>query len=329
VGVGPWLALAFLPNLIALTLDTLAWRALLTWSGPRMAFLDLLRVRLRAESIGLFLPSGGLVQEVVALRTLHRRYRVPIAESLASLLARRFLLIEAHGIMVALAALLLLLSIGLRPAGPLLPWLLAVVALVLWAIGRFGPRVFTTSGHAALRSLRRLPCRRLGLWTERHRQELHCSQRALARLALRSHRERSMSLATFLLVLLAEVLETFTMLRLLGSSMGFAQVLAFDPVVSLARALCAVVPAGLGVQEAGYAAFLLAANEPDAAGVAAAFVVLKRLKDVFFGVVGILVLLGFRSTAGWTSDDAERAGALRLRLAQPDHPDARDRAGAA
>jgi hypothetical protein len=50
------------------------------------------------------------------------------------------------------------------------------------------------------------------------------------------------------------------------------------------------VPAGLGVQDLGYVLSLRAIGIPDAATVSAAFVLLKRGKDVFWILVGFLLL---------------------------------------
>jgi glycosyltransferase 2 family protein len=113
------------------------------------------------------------------------------------------------------------------------------------------------------------------------------------------------------------------MLRLLGSGLGFTQVVSFDAAVGLARSLAAFVPAGLGVQEAGYSAFLLGPAGGEAVGLVASFVVLKRLKEAFYCALGLASLtLRGRAFAGGTDDEPAPAGPLRLRLDQPDHPDA-------
>jgi hypothetical protein len=50
------------------------------------------------------------------------------------------------------------------------------------------------------------------------------------------------------------------------------------------------VPAGLGVQDTGYVLCLRALAVPDAATVGAAFVLLKRGKDLFWVLLGFLLL---------------------------------------
>jgi uncharacterized membrane protein YbhN (UPF0104 family) len=92
----------------------------------------------------------------------------------------------------------------------------------------------------------------------------------------------------------AEAGETWVLLRLLGVDLSFAAVLAFEPVVSFARSAAFFIPAGLGIQDAGYMAFLRQAGIPDAVNRAAAFVLLKRFKEVGWIVVGWILLLATR-----------------------------------
>jgi uncharacterized membrane protein YbhN (UPF0104 family) len=51
-----------------------------------------------------------------------------------------------------------------------------------------------------------------------------------------------------------------------------------------------MVPAGLGIQDASYVAFLRALHVPDALNVAAAFLLLKRSKEIFWAICGYVVL---------------------------------------
>jgi glycosyltransferase 2 family protein len=323
VNVGPGLVLALLPFLLTLGFDTLAWRALLGAAGARVPFHSLFRIRLAAEGAGILLPSAGLVQEMVALRALSLGAGVPVARGLASLAARRFALIHAHGMVLAVGAGLLFLSAGSAPRRGLCI-VLAIASLALMAAGRLGPRWLLVPSllDRAERSLDGFPGQTLRRWAARHRHQFADSGRILARINRGPDAPAWTASLAFLLAFVSEAFESFVMLRLLGSPIGFVQVLSFDSAVGLARALVAFVPAGLGVQEAGYAAFLLGAGGPDAAGLVASFVVLKRLKEALYCALGLTLVACLRSSPGETRDEPARAGPLRLRLPQPDHPDA-------
>jgi hypothetical protein len=71
-------------------------------------------------------------------------------------------------------------------------------------------------------------------------------------------------------------------------------VLPADALLALARALAFWTPAGLGVQEGGYALFLGWAWGPETAAAAGAFVLLKRGKEA----VWILIGLALRAAGG-------------------------------
>jgi uncharacterized membrane protein YbhN (UPF0104 family) len=82
---------------------------------------------------------------------------------------------------------------------------------------------------------------------------------------------------------------------LTGVELPFAAVLAMEVSVSVLRNLIVVVPAGLGIQDAGWAAWLAAAGVPDPANAAAAFVLVKRSKEAVLAVTGY-VFLALRSS---------------------------------
>jgi uncharacterized membrane protein YbhN (UPF0104 family) len=66
--------------------------------------------------------------------------------------------------------------------------------------------------------------------------------------------------------------------------------MVIEATLILVRAMAVPVPAGLGVQDAGYVLCLRALAVPDATTVGAAFVLLKRGKDLFWILLGFLLL---------------------------------------
>jgi hypothetical protein len=83
-------------------------------------------------------------------------------------------------------------------------------------------------------------------------------------------------------------------LRVLGAPLGFRDVIAFEAGLALVRHLVFFLPAGLGVQDLGYVAFLGALGLPRAALFAAAFVVLKRVKEAVWVAIGYLLFFALR-----------------------------------
>ena len=105
---------------------------------------------------------------------------------------------------------------------------------------------------------------------------------------------RKVSRRTLLAAWLMDSVETWLILRVLGVRIGFFSVYAFEPGLSLVRSMAFFVPAGLGVQDLGYFAFFNALGVPDAMGVGAAFVLLKRTKELFWVIVGYSLLFVLR-----------------------------------
>jgi hypothetical protein len=94
----------------------------------------------------------------------------------------------------------------------------------------------------------------------------------------------------FTLARLAESFESVLILKLLGAPVGTVEVLCFENLLSLLRALAFFVPAGVGIQDAGYVAVLNGLGLVQATSLAATFVLLKRVKEVVYIAAGYLLL---------------------------------------
>jgi uncharacterized membrane protein YbhN (UPF0104 family) len=174
--------------------------------------------------------------------------------------------------------------------------LISVAMVAVLLSGRVAERLW--------RLLRRVPVARVQRWMIA-REVAFMDTDQHVRVVLQSH-VRGLGVA-FLWILagwFAEAGETWVLLRLLGVDLSFAAVLAFEPVVSFARSAAFFIPAGLGIQDAGYMAFLRQAGIPDAVNRAAAFVLLKRFKEIFWVVVGWILLL---ATRGRTAERGQPA----------------------
>jgi uncharacterized membrane protein YbhN (UPF0104 family) len=301
---GPLTVLALLPYGVMLAIDSLAWRLLLApATRARVGLASSFAARTAGEAVGQSLPSAGIAGEAAAAWLLRLRAGTPLGEVIGTLAARRFLLALGHGLILAAAAVVIASSTPTVPTE--LPWLLALSAAAMLVVAAVGPGLLRrTSPFARLHlALRRVPWAALQVWLE----------------------------------YLTESVETFLLLVLLGAEVSPVAVLAVEPLLSLLRAAVFFVPAGLGVQDLGYVAFLHACGVPEAATLGAAFVVLKRLKELVWVATGWTILLaaGGRDAvpAGRHEEKTDEPRAtthpVHLRVAQPDDPDASDRARAA
>jgi glycosyltransferase 2 family protein len=171
-----------------------------------------------------------------------------------------------------------------------LAWYVAGAACVLAmiAVGLGLALISVSIASRARRAPARLPSKRLRAALEARRAGFDATDGAFAALGAR----RGRLAVSWLLLLgawLVETGETYLLCRLVGIDLDIRHALAMEAAVVFARNAAFFVPAGLGIQDAGYLAFLSAFGI--AAPLAAAFVVVKRTKELVWIAIGYLVLL--------------------------------------
>lgn len=290
----PWLLLALVPYLVAQLFDSRALGLLLgpRQPGPRRV----LRTRLAADAVAFSLPWGAAFGDATAVRLLSARDGVPAGEAAAAAATRHVFLGIAHGLMLLSGAWLG--ARALRTAsmawigGRGLEWLVIGLGLgmslgLATVLPLTGERQLARRLGAWIGRLRWRPLRR---WLARHAGALRAFDGRMAILARTSTLERLRVIGLVWLSMLLDAAETFLILSLLGAGIGFASILSMESLLQLARVAAVALPAGLGVQDAGYIAFLQALGTPEAASVGAAFVLVKRAKELCWIGVGFALL---------------------------------------
>jgi hypothetical protein len=285
--------LILLPQACALLVESAGWRLAFEGMGQRLPLLGLFRSRLATEALAQTLPLGVVLCESLKPALLRRNCGADLSTSLAGMAARKWLLVASQAVYVggfALLAFPALAGVSEAVLGAQgLPYLLlgAAAFLLLLAFLLFS---LLSHGRLASRSfelLVRVPFLRSRLLAQRAKvsqadgrlQRFFGSARAVA-----------LPLPAFLCGWLIEAAESALILHLLGVHLAWTTVGAVEVASSFVRNLACVVPAGLGVQDLSYLAFLRALAVPDALNVAAAFVLLKRAKECFWALVGYAVL---------------------------------------
>ena len=294
--VGPLALLAVVPYGVAVTLDTAGWAAILRGLEARVATWRLLGLRLSTEAVHLSFPGGPILAEGLKVWFLSRRFGIPGPEGSASLAVKKALQIGSQGAYLLVAAVV---AGSVLPRGSVLrPVLFGLGALTtLVSVGMVAVLLSGRVAERLWRLLRRVPVARVQRWMIA-REVAFMDTDQHVRGVLQSH-VPGLVVAFFWILggWFAEAGETWVLLRLLGVDLSFAAVLAFEPVVSFARSAAFFIPAGLGIQDAGYMAFLQHAGIPDPVNRAAAFVLLKRFKELVWIAVGWILLLATRPRA--------------------------------
>jgi uncharacterized protein (TIRG00374 family) len=295
---GPKIILGALPYLFAISVDTLGWQVLLRSLRRHVSFHQLLQLRFATEAVLLSLPMGPVAAESLKAYLLEKRAGVPAPEGVSSIAAKKNLL------MISLAAFLVTsVFFGYPYLADASYSILGTGGLPLLILGGASALVFASMVmsvlllHGAMaerihRILVAIPVRSVRNWLLRRSERFREVDASFAPIA--RDRGRLVTVGVlFYIGFLIEAIESYVILRLIGADISFVQVLAFDASVSLIRSAAVFVPAGLGFQDMGYLAFFHAFAIPDASNVGAAFVLVKRAKEVLwilfgYGMLGLM-----------------------------------------
>jgi hypothetical protein len=293
--IGAGAALLLVPQLCALLLETCAWQRMIEQAGHRAAYYRLFVVRAATESIGQLLPAGVVWCESLKPALLERHCGLPIPAGVAATAHRKWLRVAAHGPYLILAGLLSFGTLsGLSRVligGPALEWILPVCGLGL-GVSAFLFACLLARGALAKRAGRLLE--RLGVPARFSSSNGFVSTDRLIAQPFSAPLGLGAPLGLTLLAWSMEAFESLLIVWLLGSSLGIAEVAGVDALTSLARQILVVLPAGAGVQEFSYTTALRALDVEDVMTLGAAFVLLKRVKELAWAAIGCAALAALR-----------------------------------
>ncbi|MDF3069972.1 MAG: hypothetical protein K0R38_5573 [Polyangiaceae bacterium] len=287
--------LILLPQVLSLLVESFGWRLAFQGMGRRFPLFGLFRARLATEALAQTLPMGVVFCESMKPVLLARTCGAELPTSLAGMAARKWLLVGSQSFYVggfAILAWSVLSDISASVLGAsCLPRALLCAGGLLLAIASVS-YVLLAHGRVATR-LHGLLSRVPSVWLAARLAPLEArfsrtdgELGAFFATAFRS----PLPFLAFLTAWLLEALDTFLILTLLGVHLPWTTVGALEVSASFLRNVVFMVPAGLGIQDFSYLAFLRALHVPDALNVAAAFLLLKRSKEMFWALCGYAVL---------------------------------------
>ncbi|HVT09148.1 MAG TPA: lysylphosphatidylglycerol synthase domain-containing protein [Polyangia bacterium] len=278
-GGGTALLAASLYRIVPVELNAVAWGVLL--GKRRLGWATTLRLRWIGEAVNALVPTAQIGGDFARARLLTAG-GVPAGEATAAMVADVAIGALTQVVFTFLgAAALILGATSAASARSHLRWLTLVIGIGV--------------GFAALLTV----VARVGVGRLLTALPLHLNDRFAARLrmggaaidgALRSIRRRPRALlasATWhLAAWLAQVVETWLILRLLGWPIGWVAALAIESLAASARGAAFVVPGGIGVQEGALVA--VGAAFGVAAPTALALGVVKRGRELVVGAPAII-----------------------------------------
>lgn len=318
--IGVLAPLTLVPFIGGMTLDALGMRVLLGVMGKRVSLAPLLPIRIATEALHVTAPAGFLVADSANAKLLDSHFGVPVSDGAMLAVGRKWLVMRAHAVYLVLGALCGASALGVASrrylGGGWLPWAVsgcAAIPLVLSVALGQGLR----GGGMALRlqqTLLAIPWPALRKHTMRWRDGAVAVDARLARIG-RAGASTWVAAAAFLGAWLFESVDTAVVIRLVGGPPGLAFALASEVGISMLRSLGNLAPAGLGVQDVGYATLLPAMGmSPD---VAAAFVLVKRAKELVWIGVGYALLAALRRPEASQAAHTSRSPVTRVPLREP------------
>lgn len=293
---GTTLFCGFVPYGFLLLLDAEGTRRLLRGLGHDVGLRRLFFVRSATEALHTSLPGGALVADSSQPEILQAS-GVPRTHGVAVALARKWMIMGAHGVFLASASVMgfgalqrasvALVGHGALPWGVVLSALVPLLGAVVLAMS-FGM-------HQGMRriqwGLAQVPIAAVRRWGAQESSRFSEADQATATLLRRGIFGPRGAFLFFLGSWFLESAETWWLLRLVGTPVSVPTVLALQSALSLVRSAVFVVPAGVGVEDAGYALLLKALGVADDVSTVLAFVMLKRVKELCWVGVGYAALL--------------------------------------
>jgi uncharacterized protein (TIRG00374 family) len=283
--------LILIPYLCVAFVDAISWR----WSLPAAVrrappFLTLFLSRMAGEAVNSVTPTATLGGEPVKAHLL-RAYGVPSSDGLASIVVAKTSLTIAQSLFTALGFVVFLGFMGhAYLAGLALVALLGVLVVFTWALVRAQRR---NPAMAVWRALDRV------IPTVGFVRRLEAGARAVdERLeAFYQGEQGAFARATLwnFVGWMFGVAEVQLIVTLAGHPISWTEAFVIEAVAQPIRAVAIVIPGGLGAQEWGGAAFCQFLGMPEP--VAVTLWLLKRARETFFDVVGLLYL-GWRTARG-------------------------------
>jgi putative membrane protein len=269
-----WILLLLVPlHVLPLLLDVMGWRLFLV---PRVPLPMLFYVATIREAVNRLLPVANVGGEIVGVQVL-TRLGVDGTRAAASIVVETLVNLFAQLLFVGLGILCMADLSGVRSLPTELAAALAIslplLALLYWLL-HYG---------SAFERLGRIAARVLGNGSRASgAMHLGASLDLAIRRILLERRVLVAALCWQFIGLVAGSAETWFALRWLGCPQGILTALALESLIQAVRHFVFVVPAGLGVQEAGLMAIGALLGIPS--DVAVALSLAKRMREILFGV---------------------------------------------
>ncbi len=288
---GPVLLIAWLSPFALAIIDAAGLYMMLTRLGRERPLRALFALRFGLESVASTAPFGPVAADASMPIIFHRALGLTSVDGVSVMAARKWALLAGHALCIALV--LCLAFEALRaitiPGIAVSPVVFLIVMAVALASAALAIRAAARATHGAV--IENVRDTRPASLAKRIRDGIaQAAEGARTILAPRDGGATRLAFV-YLALWLAEAADTYVVLSLLGAPIDFSQALVIETLAAVAKSAAFVSPGGLGAQDAAYVFAIGAIVGPGTSALAVAHVVVRRLREVSFIVLGFGVLL--------------------------------------
>jgi uncharacterized protein (TIRG00374 family) len=286
--IGIYAPFVLMMYFIGCIFDTSGWKMILgAPAHAKVSFTKLLKIHIAGESLYRCLPMGAIAGETMKTMLLSRQSKLSTSEIVSSLVLRKLFLGLSQGLYIGSGVLLGIALIAPRgfleiTAGGFS--LLLVLLFVLLGIGLYKGSLF----NRIYRVLCALPIVKKKI--KNQKQAFNEIDTEVRRFLIEKKGKAALVIPLFFCGWLTELFETCLILAALSIPISVPMAMLFEPVVSLTRSLAFFLPAGVGVMDSGYASVFASLGIAHAVAVGAAFVLIKRGREIVWILVGLLLI---------------------------------------
>lgn len=284
--------------LIGSIADTFAWKILLESSAQTIPFIRLLLIHIAGESFYRFLPAGVVVGESVKVLLVRKHSSFLYPTIISSLMMRKVLMGISQAFYIGIAVFFgIYLSTSKSNVSLItIGFVVSIGLLILFgAIGYFLYK--GNLGASVYKILIKIPIKSFRKKISLQQEEFISTDLTIRKAISTNKRNSVIAFSLFFFGWVTELAETFVILFALTASVAFADSLLFEPIVSFLRSVVFFIPAGLGVMDFGYSSSLSSVTSDTTGTIAAAFVIVKRTKEIFWIIIGV-ALAAFLGKSG-------------------------------
>jgi uncharacterized protein (TIRG00374 family) len=289
--LGPAALLAVLiPSVIMYSVEAYGWKVVLGRVARGIPFWRLLTIRTAGEVVNMTTPTAYLGGEPLKAYLL-KRYDVPMAEGAASVVIAKttMTIAEAFYILTGIALAFWILGAG-TSAGQTITAALLSVGLLVCSITGFILIQRRGLFSSILSLVKKLGLRIRSL--EAQEEHLRSIDRTIRNFYVHHRKAFYASMGVYFVGWMAESLEVFGIIYLLGGSVTVLAALSIGALAVFIKGGSFFIPGSLGAQDAGNLLLLQTFGYNDVTGIT--FALLRRFRELVWIGIGLLCL----ATAG-------------------------------